>query len=1406
MYKLLYIIIVRVIIIYIDKTDKTDKTDKIEMNEKIRLDSDENAEVEVAAKIESEEETLKKIFQTNKCDPNNIYSNKECNKFLLKRELVERKELTEEPESDTYLYPNLNDPNFIIKIAEKKEFNDTKYDGELHEIKEHAELLSKADFEMAPHQAFVRNFLSFQTPYNSLLLYHGLGSGKTLSSIGVCEEMREYMKNMGINKKIIIVASSNVQDNFRTQLFDERGLKNIEGVWTMNNFIGSRFLKEVNPMNMKDVPREKIISQVKTIINASYSFFGYGEFANYIRRIEQVKEETRSDKEKELKRIRNLKNEFNGRLIVIDEVHNIRIADDNENKKVAIYLTSLVKSAENMRLLLLSATPMYNSYKEIIWLLNLMNMNDRRGLIEVKDIFDQRGNFKKGGEELLARKASGYVSFVRGENPYTFPFRIFPDKFAIDKTFKGDKLDYPTFQMNGMEIKDENKLNILASNVYLTQIGSYQLLGYQFVIDNLRKKKMNITTKTGIVRDMPSFENMESFGYTLLQLPLQALNIVYPVGDLEEIVKEIIPVEEFSDGSSSSEHVSSAEKKALPSEGEKIGLKLTRLPSSEKSITSLSGLSGLSGGGSDKPNSSSSRKEETRSAYIHPGDITGTKGLERTMDFEISTAVKGSFKYKPEVEKKYGRIFSPEEIGKYSAKIKNICESIVSGDGKVSDGVILIYSQYIDGGLLPMALALEEMGFTRFSQTSKSLMSKPLSAPVDVRTMKPRGNPDNPGKDKENFIPAKYAMITGDVRISPNNNFEVKALTNNDNKDGHKVKVVLISKAGSEGIDFKFIRQIHVLEPWYNMNRIEQIIGRGVRNFSHKDLPFEKRNVQIFMYGTLLEDKEEAADVYVYRVAESKALQIGKISRLLKETSVDCILNYEQNNFTQEMISKTLETKITQVLSDGVVLKDFEAGDAPFSAACDYMENCQYKCRPFKKIAEDDVKEDTYNESFIVMNSEKIIQKIKELMKEQYFYKKKNLIDLINHPKKYPLVQIYSALTYLIENSNSEFLVDKFGRSGYLINIDEYYLFQPSELSNPNISIYERSVPLEYKTNAIKFEIKEGIAKTSDKKEVSSTDEVRIKTQEDVNVIVTDKTDKTDKIDKKDNKERQMQKEKQEKILQQLKQDFDLAREYTKPSKKIITGDESENIWYKYCGIIIRKMAAEGVPLEYLLDFLVEHIIDMMSYKDKKEFLNYLYSLESVEERTFENMAKNYLNKKIIQTENGKIKAIVLYDSLKTGKDKKHILKLNEKTNTWIDAEPEDIRDLSNVIRSTLTIQTTDFNKLVGFIDYDDKKHFAIFKVKNMEEKRHKGARCDQKSKSKILDMLNEMFVGDSEAGVSENETTPVVKKYTKENTKGVTSAELCPLQEFTFRYFNRTKKNGKIWFLDPETAKLYGF
>ena len=64
----------------------------------------------------------------------------------------------------------------------------------------------------------------------------------------------------------------------------------------------------------------------------------------------------------------------------------------------------------------------------------------------------------------------------------------------------------------------------------------------------------------------------------------------------------------------------------------------------------------------------------------------------------------------------------------------------------------------------------------------------------------------------------------------------------------------------------------------------------------------------------------------------------------------------------------------------------------------------------------------------------------------------------------------------MIEDRN-EPITDKYDRTGYLVNIGDYYLFQPSELREKNVSIYDRSVPIDYKHTMIDFKLKQDIVK-----------------------------------------------------------------------------------------------------------------------------------------------------------------------------------------------------------------------------------------------------------------------------------------------------------------------------------------
>ena len=1193
------------------------------------------------------EENIESVFNENfeKIDLDDI----DYNTFLNNKEVLNRKYISEHENQFSSLYPSLDDSDFNIKIAEKKEFNETKYDGTIYDIEEQAKKLCEADFELVPHQLFVRNFLSFQTPYNSLLLYHGLGTGKTCSAITVSEEMRTYLKQLGIAQRILVVASPNVQENFKLQLFDERKLKLVDGLWNLRACTGNKYLKEINPMNMKGLSKEKVIKQINSIIQNSYLFLGYIEFANYI--VKKSDSDEDDPKKRKAEMVRKLKKHFSNRLVIIDEVHNIRISDDKQDKRVAQELFKLVKYVDNLRLLLLSATPMYNSYKEIVWLLNVMNLNDQRSTIEINDVFDKAGNLliksdgTNVGEELLRRKATGYVSFVRGENPYTFPYRIFPSLFSIGNTFK--QLTYPTKQLNGKAIVQP----LEHLDVYVNVCGAFQEKGYNYILSTIKEKAGK--TKAGL----PSFENMDSFGYTVLQKPLQALNIIYP-NKMLDVAKPIID---------------------------------TKI-------------------------------------------LLGSEGLKRTMKYTETTnpPTRKNFEYR---NKDFGDFFAPDKIGQYSSKIKSITDNILN-----SDGIVLIYSQFIDGGAVPMALALESLGFTRFGTKTSNLFKTPPHKPIDAKTFLTKDEMENP----DEFTPATYTMITGEKALSPDKVFDLKNLTDEDNKNGEKIKVVIISMTGSEGIDFKNLRQVHILEPWYNLSLIEQIIGRAVRTCSHKQLPFKDRNVEIFLYGTIMTDtEEEAADLYIYRLAELKAVQIGRVSRILKESSVDCILNIDQTNFTEE----NMNTIVKQQLSNKQVI-DFPIGDKANTVSCDYMDTCNFKCKPFKKIAETDIKLDTYDESFIIINTDKIIQRIRDLFKEKFFYKKDKLISEINVVKNYPIIQINAALTVLIDDQN-EYLTDKYDRLGHLVNIEEYYLFQPIELNNENISVFDRRNPIDYKHKEIVVPI-------------------QMKKEEPLISMSKDKLDL-----KKNNAE--PNKNTGIKLIEECREKYNTA---TSNIDKIKRGEDD---WYHFVAVLKNtntfKKNMEMSDADYR-QFIVSHILDYLVFEDTKEVLTYIYFKQD-KLTDFEQEIKKYYDD-LMMEHKGIIGIILPKDN------KQHLLVKGDEE--WKSGQQEDYTDLVPELRK-LVIPLTDYNTLVGFITMF-KKDYNIFKVKNMEDKRSKGARCDQVGKSETIKLLNEIM-GDS--------------IYSSENTKGRNKIEFCVMQEMYLRYFDKTSKNNKRWFVTPSEMILNG-
>ena len=119
------------------------------------------------------------------------------------------------------------------------------------------------------------------------------------------------------------------------------------------------------------------------------------------------------------------------------------------------------------------------------------------------------------------------------------------------------------------------------------------------------------------------------------------------------------------------------------------------------------------------------------------------------------------------------------------------------------------------------------------------------------------------------------------------------------NIKGEIIKIILISPAGSEGISLSNVRQVHILEPYWNEIRIQQLIGRAIRQCSHKDLPIKDRHVDIFRYKAIANNNELTTDQKIENLALKKNTLINTFLLLIKQAAVDCQL-FKNVNMIEE--------------------------------------------------------------------------------------------------------------------------------------------------------------------------------------------------------------------------------------------------------------------------------------------------------------------------------------------------------------------------------------------------------------------------------------------------------------------------------------------------------------------------
>lgn len=123
-----------------------------------------------------------------------------------------------------------------------------------------------------------------------------------------------------------------------------------------------------------------------------------------------------------------------------------------------------------------------------------------------------------------------------------------------------------------------------------------------------------------------------------------------------------------------------------------------------------------------------------------------------------------------------------------------------------------------------------------------------------------------------------------------------------ENIKGEVIKIILFSPAGTEGISLANVRQMHITEPYWNEVRIRQMIGRALRQCSHKDLPLQERHVDIFRYKMVRigEGKKITTDEHIEQSAKNKDTLLQTFYMALKEIAIDCKLNKAHNMMSGE--------------------------------------------------------------------------------------------------------------------------------------------------------------------------------------------------------------------------------------------------------------------------------------------------------------------------------------------------------------------------------------------------------------------------------------------------------------------------------------------------------------------------
>ena len=897
------------------------------------------------------------------------------------------------------------------------------------------------DFDLLTHQLVVRDYLNLYTPYRGLLLYHGLGSGKTCTSIGIAEGMKS-------DKKIVLMTPASLKMNFFNELkkcgdvlykknqywefislegepqravllsqvlgLDIEFVRKQGGAWLMN------VKKKTNFADLSDRDQKSVDQQLDQMIRNKYIDINYNGLQKH-----HIEEMTHGGKV----------NPFDNKVVIIDEAHNLVSRISNTGSKrgsIAYRLYHDLMDATNVKIIFLTGTPIINTPREIAILFNMLRGYIKTWTFSLEPSTSDKINteiltaeFRKEGlaiydfveyttnKLVITRNPFGFVNVYKDRRSRKggakrITKRNLSDKSSKRKTKKTEIYDDDYDAEREREYNQLNnvyeggvsnsEINLLKGGVSNSEINLLKGGSREDDYEGVRLDEMGNISDPVFVKRLTKI--LENKGLRIVGIPKVKKELCLPDDDLfyEKFINgekgELIHVDvlkrrilgltsyfrsaqeqllpSFVKPLGSDKKPLGSDKKPLGSDGanyhlvnvdmsdyqfeeyekvrkderaeekrkrkKKAAIDEEESPAGTYRIYSRSACNFVFPAEHPRPRVRSKFDVETNTDDHFEEEEAKDKPSKTNVVEEVQKAIAEKGVEEVDVEEKIKEAYdflrynadtrrskeylTEEGLKIYSPKFRAILNNITDPDHK---GLHLVYSQWrtLEGiGLFKMVL--EANGYVEFKLTKKGTQWEIEDwdkSPEAPRFALYTGTETAEEKDIVRNV------FNGSWNLVPPSIVEKLEQRNADNLYGEVIKVLMITASGAEGINLRNTRYVHIMEPYWNMVRVDQVVGRARRICSHEDLPEPLRTVEVWIYISQatpeqidknielrIQDLSKLAykihdvkrgreiqervpfttDQYLLEIAQIKDSITRQILTAVKETSIDCSL-YNNN-------------------------------------------------------------------------------------------------------------------------------------------------------------------------------------------------------------------------------------------------------------------------------------------------------------------------------------------------------------------------------------------------------------------------------------------------------------------------------------------------------------------------------